>query len=43
MVIKGILLQSHLTEAGVPQYSPVSPVLFTIHTEGLTTGVEEIA
>jgi hypothetical protein len=41
MVIKGNVLQSYPVEAGVPQGSPVSPILFAIHTAGLIKWVEE--
>jgi len=41
MVIKGNVLQSHPVEAGVPQGSPVSPILFAIHAAGLIKWVEE--
>jgi len=41
MVIEGNVLQSHPVEAGVPQGSPVSPILFAIHTAGLIRWVEE--
>jgi len=41
LVIKGDVLQSHPMEAGVPQGSPVSPILFAIHTAGLIKWVEE--
>jgi len=41
MVIEGNVLQSHHVEAGVPQGSPVSLILFAIHTAGLRQWVEE--
>jgi len=41
MVIEGNVLQSHPVDAGVPQGSPVSPILFAIHTAGLIKWVEE--
>jgi len=41
LVIEGNVLQSHPVEAGVPQGSPVSPILFAIHTAGLIKWVEE--
>jgi len=41
MVIEGNVLQSHPVEAGVPQGSPVSPILIAIHTAGLMKWVEE--
>jgi ferredoxin len=41
MVIEGNVLQSHPVEAGVPLCSPVSPILFAIHTAGLIKLVEE--
>jgi len=41
MVIEGNVLKSHPVEAGVPQGSPVSPILFAIHTAGLIKWVEE--
>jgi hypothetical protein len=41
MVIEGNVLQSHPVEAAVPQGSPVSPILFAIHTAGLIKWVEE--
>jgi len=41
MVIEGNVLQSHPMEAGVPQGSPVSPILFAIHSAGLIKWVEE--
>jgi hypothetical protein len=41
MVIEGNVLQSHPVEAVVPQGSPVSRILFAIHTAGLIMWVEE--
>jgi hypothetical protein len=41
MVIEGNVLQSHPVEAGVPQGSPVLPIVFAIHTTGLINWVEE--
>jgi len=41
MVIEGNILQTHHVEAGVPHCSPVSPILFAIHTAGLIQSVEE--
>jgi hypothetical protein len=41
MVIAGNVLQSHPVDAGVPQCSPVSQILFAIHTAGLIQWVEE--
>jgi len=35
MVIEGNVLQRHPVEAGIPQGSPVSPILFAIYTAGL--------
>ena len=40
MVIEGTVLQSHLVEAGVPQGSPVSPIIFAIDTAALLKWVE---
>jgi len=40
-VIDGNVLQSHPVEAGVPLGSPVSPILFAIHTAGLIKWVEQ--
>ena len=42
MVIEGNVLQSHPVEAGVPQGSPVPPILFAIHSAGLMNWVHEI-
>jgi hypothetical protein len=41
IVIEGNVLQSHPVEAGVPQCSPVSPIIFAIHTAWLINWVEE--
>jgi len=41
MVIEGNVLHSHPLEAGIPQGSQVSPILFAIHTAGLMKWVEE--
>jgi len=41
MVIEGNVLHSDPGEAGVPRRSPLSPILFAIHTAGLTKWVEE--
>jgi len=41
MVIECNVLQSHPVEAGVPQDSLVSPILFAIHTAGQKMRVEE--
>jgi len=41
MVIEGNVLQSHPVEVGVPQASPVSPILVAIHTAELMKWVEE--
>jgi len=41
MVIEGNVLQSDPVEAGVPQGSPVLPILFAIHSAGLIKWVEE--
>jgi len=35
MIIKGNAMESHPVEAGVPQGSHVSPILFAIYTSGL--------
>jgi len=43
IVIKRNDLQSHRVEAGVPQCSPVSPILYVIHTAGLIQWVVERA
>jgi len=34
MLIQGNVLQGHPVEAGIPQGSPVSPILFAIHLAG---------
>jgi hypothetical protein len=41
IVNEGKVLQSHPGEAGVPQGSPLSPILVAIHTAGLIKWVEE--
>ena len=41
MVNKGNVLPSHCVEAGVPQGSPLSPILNAIHTPGPMMWVEE--
>ena len=41
MIIEGNAMVSHPVEAGVPQGSPVSPILFAISTSGLIKWVEE--
>ena len=41
MIIEGNAMERHPVEAGVPQGSPVSPILFAIYTSGLTKWVEE--
>jgi len=41
MVIEGNVLQSHPLEAGIPQGSPVLPILFAIHIAGLMKWVQE--
>jgi len=40
MIIVGNAMDRHLVESGVPQGSPVSPILFAIYTSGLITWVE---
>lgn len=40
-VIEGNVLQIHQVEAGVPQGSPVSQILFTLHTATAMVWVEE--
>jgi hypothetical protein len=41
MIIEGNTVERHPVEAGVPQRSPVSPILFAIYTSGLIKWVEE--
>jgi len=41
MVSEGNVLQSHSVAAGVPQGSPVSPILFARYTAGLINWVED--
>ena len=41
MIIEGNAMERHPVEAGVPQGSPVSPILFAIYTSGLIKWVEE--
>jgi len=41
MIIEGNAMERHPAEAGVPQDSPVSPILFAIYTSGLLKWVEE--
>jgi len=41
MIIEGNAMDRHPVEAGVPQGSPVSPILFAIYTLGLIKWVEE--
>jgi len=41
MVIEGNVMERHPVEAGIPQGSPVSPILFAIHMSGLIKLVEE--
>jgi len=41
MVIEGNAMERHPVEAGVPQGSPVSPILFAIYTSGLIKWVED--
>jgi len=41
MIIEGNAMERHPVEAGVPQGSPVSPILFVIYTSGLIKWVEE--
>jgi len=43
MVIERNAMKRHPVEAGVPQGSPVSPILFAIYTSGLIKWVEEYA
>ena len=41
MIIEGNAMERQPVEAGVPQGSPVSPILFAIYTSGLIKWVEE--
>jgi hypothetical protein len=41
MIIEGNAMKRHLVEGGLPQSSPVSPILFGIYTSGVITWVEE--
>jgi len=41
MIIQGNAMERQPVEAGVPQCSPVSPILFEIYTSGLIKWVEE--
>jgi len=41
MIIEGNAMERHPVEAGVPQGSPMSPILFAIYTSGLNKWVEE--
>jgi hypothetical protein len=41
MIIEANAMERHPVEAGVPQGSPVSPILFAIYTSGLIKWVEE--
>jgi len=41
MIIEGNAMDRHPVEAGVPQGSPVSPILFAIFTSGLIKWVQE--
>jgi hypothetical protein len=41
MIIEGNAMDRHPAEVGVPQGSPVSPILFAIYTSGLIKWVEE--
>ena len=43
MVIEGNAMERHPVEAGVPQGSPVSPILFAIYTSGRIEWVKEYA
>jgi hypothetical protein len=43
MIIEGNAMERHPVEAGVPQGSPVSPILFAIYTAGLIKWVKEHA
>jgi len=41
MIIEGKAMERHPVEAGVPQGSPLSPILFAIFTSGLIKWVED--
>jgi hypothetical protein len=41
MIIEGNAMERHPVEAGVPQGSAVSPIVFAIYTSGLIKWVEE--
>jgi len=41
IIIEGNVIQRHPVEASVLQGSPISPILFVIHTAGLIKWVEE--
>jgi hypothetical protein len=41
MIIEGNTMDRHALEAGVPQGSPVSPILFALYTSGLIKSVEQ--
>jgi len=43
MIFKGNAMERHPVEAGVPQGSPVSPILSAIYPSGLIKWVEEYA
>ena len=43
MIIEGNAMERHPVEAGVPQGSPVSPILFAIYTSGMIKWVQEYA
>jgi hypothetical protein len=42
MVIEGNIIERHTVEAGTPQGSPVSLIIFTIYTSGLIKFVDEM-